>query len=463
MQEGRVQFNHMLNYDELVIKYNVSGPRYTSYPSSPFWIQSPTQEEWIQSLNQAFISDQSQGAALYIHIPFCQSLCSYCGCHKRITRKHEVSKPYLETLLLEWQLYQSQLNRKIVLKEIHLGGGTPTFLSPDELRFLVEGLMTNTTLTDDYEFSVEADPRVTSEDHLKTLFQLGFKRLSLGVQDFDPKVQKAIHRVQSERQIEALTELARQIGFTSVNYDLIYGLPFQTTGSMERTIESVLRLRPDRIAFYSYAHVPWIKPAQRRFTEADLPHSVKKRELYELGRKAFESNQYREIGMDHFSLETDSLWKATQEGSLHRNFMGYLHRQVSPLMGLGVSSIGDSWVSFAQNEKQLEVYEKRVRQGELPIARGHLLSPEDEVLRRHILNLMTQMKTSWDASFQSISNFRDIFSALEALQEDGIIELTSSSCRVTQRGVPFLRNVCMAFDVYLIKKGSQANVFSKTI
>jgi oxygen-independent coproporphyrinogen-3 oxidase len=446
-------------------KYNVPGPRYTSYPTVPYWSVNPTSEQWVQSVAQA-LSEGSKagiGAALYIHIPFCQSLCTYCGCNTRITRNRAVGQPYVDTVIQEWDLYRAQIGQTIALEELHLGGGTPTFLAPAELEILLQGILKNAKVLSGAEFSVEADPRVTTREHLEMLARFGFKRLSLGIQDFDPRVQEIVHRVQSVEQVREVTETARALGYTSINYDLIYGLPLQTRKSVQETIEAVRELRPDRIAFYSYAHVPWIKPGQRRFTEADLPSGDEKRELYELGRRMLEEVGYREIGMDHFALESDSLWKAGTDGSLHRNFMGYTSRQVSPLIGLGVSAIGDSWTAFAQNEKVLETYQARVQKGELPILRGHVLDAEDQVIRRHVLNLMTRFKTDWSDRSLRTDYLDGVPARLEEFVKDGLIELTPTTCVVNEKGRPFLRNICMAFDARLTKQAPATQLFSKTI
>lgn len=453
-------------FSTLYRKYNVPGPRYTSYPTVPYWSTNPTAEQWIEGIQKALEEGSAQGvgAALYIHIPFCRSLCTYCGCNTRITRNHGVVEPYIAALLKEWDLYLSKLGRKkIHLEELHLGGGTPTFLTPEELHRLLSVILEKTESSSKSEYSIEADPRVTTEEHLKTLAALGFRRLSLGIQDFDPKVQDIVHREQSEEQVRAVTDAARKHGFESINFDLIYGLPFQTLQSVEGTIQAVRRLRPDRIAFYGYAHVPWIKPGQRRFTEADLPQGDEKRKLYELGRAMLEADGYREIGMDHFALETDSLWKATQERTLHRNFMGYTSRQVAPQIGLGVSAIGDSWGVFAQNEKVVEGYQRRVESGELPLLRGHVLSEEDLILRRHILNLMTRFHTEWANSADRTPYLAEIPAKIEELMRDGLIVLERDSCRITEGGRPFLRNICMAFDARLARQAPSTQLFSKTI
>ncbi|OFZ18659.1 MAG: oxygen-independent coproporphyrinogen III oxidase [Bdellovibrionales bacterium GWB1_55_8] len=450
----------------LLKKYDVPGPRYTSYPTVPYWSDSPTQAQWIHEIAAALDLNEKNniGSAVYVHVPFCRSLCTYCGCNTRIARSNAVGLPYIETVLKEWDLYLEALGgRRILLKELHLGGGTPTFLSASELEYLIEGILSRSRIADHPELSIEADPRTTSEDQLRTLSKLGFKRLSLGIQDFDPRVQEIVHRVQSEEQVRQVTETARQLGFTGVNYDLIYGLPLQTQQSVQQTIEAVRRLRPDRIAFYAYAHVPWIKPGQRRFTEEDLPSGDEKRALYELGRRQLEESGYREVGMDHFALETDALWQSACNGKLHRNFMGYTPELVAPQFGLGVSSIGDAWTAFAQNEKLLESYTTRVERGELPLLRGHLLNEEDRILRKHVLNVMTTFGTDWSSPELQTPYLQSVPEKLAEFARDGLVELTASSCRVTDKGRPFLRNICMAFDARLSRQAPKTQLFSRTV
>jgi oxygen-independent coproporphyrinogen-3 oxidase len=489
----------MPEHTSLIAKYNIAGPRYTSYPTVPYWDDSPNVEEWIAALRQSLSESEriGRGAALYIHIPFCESLCTYCGCNTRITKKHARGVPYVQTLIREMELYYNALGRTspISVAELHLGGGTPTWLSPDELAMMMEGLGRFITPhspsslrggeadaaiqpdisgllpasqargrnDDAYEFSFEADPRVTSNHQLSTLHALGFKRMSLGIQDFDPKVQEIVNRVQSVEQVESLTNAARNIGYTSINYDLIYGLPLQTAESVRRTIEEIRRLRPDRIAFYGYAHIPWIKPGQRKYTEADLPDGETKRHLYELGREMLESCGYREIGMDHFALESDGLWQAVQQKTLHRNFMGYMPKDVHPMLMLGCSSIGDAWSAFAQNIKEVEAYEAAVAAGNIPIYRGHKLTKEDQILRRHVLNIMTRGQTDWSEAALYTDYLEEIATKLAEPVKDGLIELGKHSAKVTEKGRPFLRNLCMAFDARLARKEPNGQVFSKTI
>ncbi len=448
----------------LFAKYNVPGPRYTSYPTVPYWEAGPTADEWIESLRRRIEAPTFSGAAIYVHIPFCERLCTYCGCNTRIARNRSGVEPYIQAVLAEWGHYRARLGSQLPVSDFHLGGGTPTYLTPDELARLLDGLLASVVPVRDAEFSLEADPRVTSELHLSTLAARGFRRVSLGVQDFDPKVQETVNRVQAAEQVEAVTTAARRLGYTSVNFDLIYGLPFQTLASVRDTITTVARLRPDRIAFYAYAHVPWIKAGQRRFTEDDLPTGDSKRALYETGRELLEAAGYREIGMDHFALESDALWKAATGGELHRNFMGYLPRRVDPLIGLGVSAIGDSWTAFAQNEKQLETYVERVSRGELPLLRGHVLTDEDRALRARVLELMTRFGTSWDLSADAArDHLATIPDRLGEMARDGLVVVDQNRCQVTEAGRPFLRNVCMAFDARLGRKSPSTQLFSRTL
>jgi oxygen-independent coproporphyrinogen-3 oxidase len=446
----------------LLEKYDVPGPRYTSYPTVPEWTGAPSPARWLDELRASLDAAGGRGAGIYVHIPFCRSLCAYCGCNTRISRNPAVAAPYVRAVHREWSLYREALAPagRLPVAELHLGGGTPTFLPADALEALLEPILDGVALAPDAELSLEADPRTTTRAQLRMLARLGFRRISFGVQDFDPVVQEAVHRVQPVAMVEEITREARDAGFSGVNYDLIHGLPFQTPEGMSRTFEEVARLRPDRVAFYSYAHVPWLKPAHRRFTEADLPRGAAKRALYEAGRERLGRAGYREIGMDHFALPEDPLHRARERGELHRSFMGYTARRPEPLLGLGVSSIGTARGALAQNEKSVEAYEAALAEGRLPLARGHVLTDEDRSLREHILSLMTRFETSWTPLDAAEPFLSGVPARLEELARDGLVLLGERSCRVTPRGAPFVRNVCMAFDARL-EAGERR--FSRTV
>lgn len=447
---------------ELIRKYNVPGPRYTSYPTVPYWNKSGIKiGDWESTLISSFIESYDDGISLYIHLPFCESLCTFCGCHKKITKRHEVENPYIKTLLKEWRLYTDFIPIPPVIKEIHLGGGTPTFFSTENLKQLIYGILDEAELAEEPEFSFEGHPNNTTKEHLQTLYNLGFRRVSYGVQDYDSQVQFAINRIQPFENVKRVHEWSKEIGYTSVNHDLVFGLPHQTLEGMNHTIDKTNELRPDRIAFYSYAHVPWMKGnGQRGFDEKDLPEDQEKRALYELGKQMFYDNDYVEIGMDHFALKSDSLYKAIQNGTLHRNFMGYTAGTTKVMIGLGMSAISDSWYSFAQNEKDLDEYERRVEGGEIPIFRGHLLTKADLMIRRQILNLMCQFETDFDGSEDQ---FRNIKKNLQELAQDELVEISGRTIKVTETGIPFVRNVCMAFDLKLNHHQPKKPTFSKTV
>ena len=340
-------------------------------------------------------SNDNEGISLYIHLPFCESLCTFCGCHKHITKRHELEEPYIDNLLKEWNLYLKILPDAPIIKEIHLGGGTPTFFSPNHLQKLIEGIFIKAEKSSKFEFSFEGHPNNTTYEHLKTLSQLGFSRVSFGVQDYSPKVQKAIHRIQPFENVENVTLWARQLSYTSISHDLVFGLPFQTEEDVRFTIEKTNILRPDRISFYSYAHVPWIKgTGQRGFDENDLPTADQKRRLYELGKQQLLDNGYVEIGMDHFALPSDTMYNSFINKNLHRNFMGYTASKTQLMIGLGISSISDSWYGFAQNVKSTKEYYEILEQNKIPVYRGHILNQEDLIIRKHILNLMAAASTA---------------------------------------------------------------------
>jgi len=453
--------------DQLIKKYNVPGPRYTSYPTVPYWDDSTfSTVNWQKGVIDSFnISNDKEGISLYIHLPFCESMCTFCGCNKRITKNHLVEQTYIAALLKEWQLYTELLPAKPKIKELHLGGGTPTFFSPENLTYLISSLLKKSNQeTGAINFSFEGHPNNTTKEHLQALFQLGFRRVSFGIQDFDPVVQNLINRVQTYESVKRVTEEARAVGFTSVNYDIIYGLPSQQLSSIVDTIEKVSKLMPDRIAFYSYAHVPWIKGnGQRKFTEKDLPTGPEKQLLYETGKQLLSDLGYLEIGMDHFALVHDSLWKSLQNKSIHRNFMGYTESKTRLMIGLGVSSISDSWTAFAQNEKKLEAYYKALKEERLPLFRGHVLNDEDLVIRKHILELMCLSETSFRDDKLNYFTTNDIKARLDDFLSDNLIAIDGQDISITDQGKPFLRNICMAFDLKLWRNKPETQLFSMTI
>ena len=447
-------------------KYNIPGPRYTSYPTVPFWDnESFSKEKWIETFKHSFVeSNRKEGISVYIHLPFCESLCTFCACHKHITKRHEVEDEYVATVLKEWQLYVNLVDEKPIIKELHLGGGTPTFFSKENLKFLIDGLLTNAEKHPQAEFSFEGHPNNTTKEQLQTLFDVGFTRVSFGVQDYNQKVQEAIHRIQPFEAVENVTNWSREIGYTSISHDLIFGLPHQTKENVIYTINKTKELQPDRISFYSYAHVPWVKGVgQRGFNDDDLPKNEEKRELYEIGKELFAELGYEEIGMDHFALKTDSLYKATINKTLHRNFMGYTSNKTQLMIGLGMSAISDSWYGFAQNVKTVKEYQKIVNSGEIPVFRGHILSKEDEVIRKHILNIMCDFYTSWDEESTKIENIESHLILLQEMQDDGLVIIDDNSLIVPDYARAYVRNICMAFDKKLQQKQPETKLFSMTI
>ncbi|WP_046759003.1 oxygen-independent coproporphyrinogen III oxidase [Kordia jejudonensis] len=450
----------------LVNKYNVAGPRYTSYPTVPYWNTNTfSLEEWKSSLQKSFHeSNDTEGISIYIHLPFCESLCTFCGCNKRITKRHDVEAPYMKAVLSEWALYCDVLEHKPMVKELHLGGGTPTFFSPEHLQELIEGILSRATLAETYEFSFEGHPNNTTETHLQTLYNLGCRRVCFGVQDYNETVQKAIHRVQPFENVERVTKLARKIGYTSVGHDIIFGLPFQTSEHVTETIAKTKQLAPDRIAFYSYAHVPWIKGnGQRGFKDEDLPTASEKTKQYNLGKFLLKEAGYVDIGMDHFALPTDSLYTSMIENRLHRNFMGYTASKTQAMIGLGVSAISDSWYGFSQNVKDIDTYYKLLAKDIIPVFRGHILTEEDLIIRKHILNLMCNFKTTWNSDTLAIPELSAIAHTLKEFEADELIQIANNTLRITSKGKPFVRNICMAFDVLLQRKKPETQLFSMTI
>ena len=449
----------------LLDKYNVSLPRYTSYPTVPYWDETIDAEKWKKVFQQQFVlKNKAEGISLYLHLPFCESLCTYCGCNKKITTNHSVEEEYISTILKEWNIYLSLMPETPVIRELHLGGGTPTFFSPENLRLLLEGIFERSSIHPDHEFSIEGHPNNTTRAHLETLFELGFRRISYGVQDNDPEVQRIINRIQPVETVKQATDTAREVGFKSVNFDLIYGLPLQNPERMRKTILQSIEMKPDRIAFYSYAHVPWTSRGQRLFDEHDLPSTEEKMALYQLGKELFTANGYTNIGMDHFALPSDDLYTAHREGRLHRNFMGYTTQQTGMIIGLGVSSISDAGVAFAQNEKTLHQYTEGVNNNKLPVFRGYFLTEEDIAFKNYILDIICRGQTSFHTSHLPLLK-QYSFPLLEKMAEDGLCYFTEESLTVTPEGFNFVRNICSTFDLKLLRKSLTANnpVFSKAV
>ena len=444
----------------MVRKYDKPVPRYTSYPSVPFWDEHLDTEKWKIEFLKKIEEENVNGLSLYIHLPFCESLCTYCGCNKKITTNHSVEEPYLIAIQKEWLLYKRLMRQTPVVRELHIGGGTPTFFSPSNLESLIRNILKGCIVHPSYEFTIEGHPNNTTDQHLKVLSALGFRRISYGVQDNDPDVQRVINRIQPIENVRHATVSARQNGFTSVNFDLIYGLPLQTVDSIQRTMDEVIELKPDRIAFYSYAHVPWTSKAQRLFDESHLPGPEEKIMLYLKGKEKLTENGYVDIGLDHFSLPTDDLFKAWKNGRLHRNFMGYTTQDTKMLLGLGVSSISDLGSGFAQNEKNLHDYYSAVNNGLLPLRKGYFLSDQDVRIRKHILDICCKGETEfWEADLETI--FRNAAHQLTSIEADGLIEWNGNKMKLTAQGHYFIRNICAALDQYVT--GTDKSTFSKAI
>ncbi len=450
----------------IVEKYNVAGPRYTSYPTVPFWKNDPLEDTiWLTTIEKNDVFFHSDDISLYIHLPFCESLCTFCGCHKRITKNHAVEIPYIDAVIKEWEMYKSKFLRPKIIRELHFGGGTPTFFATQQLIRLLEAIFDSSNVDPQMvELSFEAHPNNTSFEHLQKLFDFGFRRLSLGIQDYSPTVQQAINRIQPFEQVEKVHHEARRMGYKSVSHDLIFGLPKQTLQDIQNTVENTLKLMPDRIALYSYAHVPWIKGnGQRGFDESDLPQNAVKRQLYETAKNALENAGYIEIGMDHFALPQDDLAIAFTTKKLHRNFMGYTTQNTSFLLGLGMSAISDSWFGFAQNDKTVETYMKIIDEGNLAVVKGHLLNELELEIRKYILDLMCHFETT----FITDSPYRDIHEKikldLSEMIADGLVTVEGDRVTVTNIGIPFVRNCCMAFDQDLKAGEILDKKFSSTI
>ena len=454
---------------DLLRRYDVTGPRYTSYPTADRFVEAFGADDYAQALTQ-----RRSGAAamtlplsIYVHIPFCESLCYYCACNKIITKHHDRAAPYLRYLSREVDLHTACIGMGQTISQLHFGGGTPTFLSDGELGELMGMLRRNFTFAPGGEYAIEVDPRTIDASRLDTLANLGFNRLSFGVQDFDPAVQKAVHRVQPAEQVFALVEAARDRGFDSVNVDLIYGLPQQSPESFDRTLAQVVQLRPERIALYAYAHLPERFKPQRRINTVELPGGGAKISMLSRSMAAFMAAGYVYVGMDHFALPDDALAVAKRQGRLHRNFQGYSTQPDCDLIGLGVSSIGRIGATYSQNAKTLDEYYDFLDQGRFPVVRGLALSRDDLVRRAVIMALMCQGHLQFESIdlaylVDSKSYFAKELDALHALEEQGMVVVDESGIQVTAQGWFFVRAVAMVFDKYLQTDRTRAK-FSRII
>ena len=454
---------------ELLASFDVPGPRYTSYPTADRFVEAFSEGDYLQALSQRQSSAIGKSAplSLYVHIPFCESLCYYCACNKIITKHKDKAQTYLRYLSREVELHSAQLGLGQSVSQLHLGGGTPTFLSDDELRELMHMLRRHFDFVPGGEYSVEVDPRTVDEKRLAVLAELGFNRLSFGVQDFDPAVQKAVHRVQPMQQVFDLVAAARRLGFESVNVDLIYGLPLQTTASFERTLTQVNALRPDRIALYAYAHLPERFKPQRRIHAAELPSGGAKVAMLARSLDALTSAGYVYIGMDHFALPDDALAVAKRQGRLHRNFQGYSTQADCDLIALGVSSIGRVGTTYSQNAKTLDEYCDLLDQGHLPVVKGLSLTRDDLMRRSVIMALMCQGQLQFESiSLAWLVDFQKYFAAeltqLQGMQGQGLVILSDTGIQVTDMGWFFVRGVAMVFDRYLQADQNRTR-FSKII
>ncbi|MBK6868062.1 MAG: oxygen-independent coproporphyrinogen III oxidase [Burkholderiales bacterium] len=454
---------------ELLTKFDVPGPRYTSYPTADRFVEAFGEADYVQALEQRRTGPAAMALplSLYVHIPFCESLCYYCACNKIITKHHDRSLPYLRYLGKEVDLHVQRIGAGQTVSQLHLGGGTPTFFNDDELGELMAMLRRNFSLVPGGEYSIEVDPRTVDAGRLETLARLGFNRLSFGVQDFDPLVQKAVHRIQPAEQVFALVEAARGLGFESINVDLIYGLPKQTPESFDRTLAQVAELRPDRIALYAYAHLPERFKPQRRIAAVDLPGAANKVAMLARSLAAFDEAGYVYVGMDHFALPGDALAVAKRQGRLHRNFQGYSTQPDCDLIALGVSAIGKVGATYSQNAKSLEDYQDLLDQGHLPVVRGLAVSRDDLLRRAVIMALMCQGEVQFESiEVGHLIDFKRYFAAeletLRGMQASGLVSVSEHAIQVTAMGWFFVRGVAMVFDKYLQADRTRAR-FSKII
>jgi oxygen-independent coproporphyrinogen III oxidase len=449
---------------ELLDRYNVPGPRYTSYPTAPEWNDAFGPIDYERTLTAS--NAPGHPLSIYMHLPFCERLCLFCGCNVVIKKNHDVAVPYLKMLKTEIARISGFLDRSRSVVQFHWGGGTPTYFSPEQLEELFRHTQEYFTLTPDAEIGIEADPRVTTPEHLAMLRKLGFNRISMGIQDFNPAVQQTVRRIQSYEDTRQLFDICRSLGFQSVNIDLIYGLPRQTSETFVETIDKVIELGADRIAMFSYAHVPWMKKQQGALAKL-IPLGMEKFQIFRAGIERFTDAGYLYIGMDHFARPDDELCIAQRERTLHRNFQGYTTKAGSDLLGMGVTSISGVDRAYAQNQRDLNEYYAAMEAGKLPTMRGIVLT-DDDVIRRAVISKLLchcvvhkkEFETEYNICFDEY--FKEELVRMEQLSRDGLVMLAPDSIQVTMLGRIFIRNAGMVFDRYLAKPKDKP-IFSKTL
>ncbi len=447
-------------------KYSRPGPRYTSYPTAVEFSEDFTYDQYIQKLHE---QKSSTPLSLYFHLPFCRSACYFCGCNVVFTSKEDKKLRYIDYLKRELAILKEHIDTKRQVIQLHFGGGTPTFFSPKQLEEVITAIKNVFgNWSDEAEVSCEIDPRFLSEEHMKVLAEGGFNRVSFGVQDFDPRVQQAVHRIQSFEETKVAVDLARKYGMQSVNIDLIYGLPFQTFESFAKTLEMTLQLDPDRLAVFNYAHVPWLKKTMRKIDETTLPSPEVKLAILKHTIDFFTSNGYKMIGMDHFAKPEDELFKAIEKGELHRNFQGYTTKGGADLIGIGLTSIGEGEDYYAQNYKEMSAYEAAIDAGKLPYHRGVVLNEDDKIRKAVIMELMANFKLDipriekqFDINFKEY--FADALQALKEFENEGLVKVSDKAIEVSETGTLLIRNIVMPFDAYMKKHGEGKKVFSKTV
>ncbi len=450
---------------QLIKKYDKSGPRYTSYPTAPQFSADYTAESLKQCIDRSNTHVIPKPLSLYVHIPFCDTICYYCACNKIITKDHSVTEEYLQLLDAELHMLAPLFDVDRELDQIHLGGGTPTYLNEDEMVKLMKMIEESFRVSDNCELSIEVDPRKVTDNSIHQLFNIGFNRISLGVQDFDERVQTAVNRIQSFELVRDRLQAARDVGINSINIDLIYGLPFQSVKSFGQTLDKVIELRPERLSVFNYAHLPERFMPQRRINDEDLPSAAEKLDILQLTMDKLQQAGYVYIGMDHFALESDSMVKAQQEGTLQRNFQGYSTHADTDMVAIGVSSIGSICDSYSQNSSNLDEYRDSINAGKLPIVRGFIMSDED-CLRKQIISQLicnfyldiSPLEEKWGIDFKK--HFARELIELEGMAGDGLLTIDERSIRVNSRGRLLIRNICMVFDAYLRNKVVK---FSKVI